>query len=69
MERFLTATTMRNRVMKPLVWLGIALVVAWGVLWLGIKMAVLAVHALLLVGLALIVWGLVQRGQANPPSA
>ena len=35
--------------MKPLVWLGIALVVAWGVLWLGIKLAVFAVHALLLI--------------------
>ena len=52
--------------MKPLVWLGIALVVAWGVLWLGIKMAVFAVHLLLLAGLALIVWGLVQRGHTNP---
>lgn len=55
--------------MKPLVWLGIALVVAWGVLWLGIKMAVFAVHLLLLIGLALIAWGLFARSHANPPSS
>jgi len=54
--------------MKPLVWLGIALVVAWGVLWLGIKLAVFAVHALLLIGVALIGWGLLHRGQADSPS-
>lgn len=54
--------------MKPLVWLGIALIVAWGVLWLGIKMAVFAVHLLLLIGVALIGWGLLHRGHANRPS-
>jgi len=54
--------------MKPLVWLGLALVVAWAVLWLGIKMAVLAVHALLLIGVALIGWGLLQRGHADSAS-
>ena len=51
--------------MKPLVWLGIALVIAWGVLWLGIKMAVFAVHLLLVIGVVLIGWGLLQRSQAN----
>lgn len=51
--------------MKPVVWLGLALVVAWAVLWLGIKMAVFAVHALLLIGVALIGWGLLQRGHAS----
>ncbi|HEY0684415.1 MAG TPA: hypothetical protein VGD45_18915 [Steroidobacter sp.] len=54
--------------MKPLVWLGIGLVVAWAVLWLGIKMAVFAVHLLLLIGVAMIGWGLLQRGRANHPS-
>jgi len=54
--------------MKALVWLGLALVVAWGVLWLGIKMAVFAVHLLLLIGLALIVWGLLHGARANHPS-
>jgi hypothetical protein len=54
--------------MKPLVWLGIALVVAWAVLWLGIKMAVFAVHLLLLIGVVLIGWGLLHRGHADNPS-
>jgi len=47
--------------MKSLVWLGIALIVAWAVLWLGIKLAAFAVHLLLVIGVALIGWGLLQR--------
>jgi hypothetical protein len=47
--------------MKLLLWLGIAMVVAWGVLWLGIKIAVGAIHLLLLLGAALIAWGLVHH--------
>jgi Flp pilus assembly protein TadB len=54
--------------MKPLVWLGIALIIAWGVLWLGIKMAVFAVHLLLLIGVVLIGWGLLHRGHASRSS-
>lgn len=54
--------------MKPLVWLGIGLIVAWAVLWLGIKMAVFAVHLLLLLGVALIGWGLLRPDHANHPS-
>ncbi|HEU4486695.1 MAG TPA: hypothetical protein VFR96_14505 [Povalibacter sp.] len=46
--------------MKILFWVGIAMVVAWAILWLGIKMAIGAVHALLVLGLIAIVWGLVQ---------
>lgn len=53
--------------MKPLVWLG-AMIVAWAVLWLGIKLAVFAVHALLLIGLVLIGWGLVHGRHADTPS-
>lgn len=49
--------------MKVLVWIGIAMVICWGLLWLGIKIAVGAVHLLLLLGLVLIGWGLLQRGQ------
>jgi Flp pilus assembly protein TadB len=52
--------------MKALVWIGIAMVICWGVLWLGIKMAVAAVHLLLLLGLVLIVWGLV-HGRSSAP--
>lgn len=49
--------------MKFLVWIGIAMVICWGLLWLGIKIAIGAVHLLLLLGLVLIGWGLLHRGQ------
>ena len=48
--------------MKFLVWIGIAMIVCWGVLWLGIKMAIGAVHLLLLLGVVLIVWGMLHTG-------
>ena len=47
--------------MKFLVWIGAAMVVCWGILWLGIKIAMGAVHLLLVLGAVLIIWGLVQR--------
>jgi hypothetical protein len=46
--------------MKFLFWLGVAMVLGWGLLWLGIKIAVGAVHLLLLLGLVLIGWGLLK---------
>lgn len=46
---------------NALTWLGVALVVCWAVLWLSVKIAVVAVHLLLLLGLALVVWGLMRR--------
>jgi Flp pilus assembly protein TadB len=49
--------------MKILFWVGIAMVVAWAILWLGIKMAIGAVHVLLVLGLIAIVWGLIQGRQ------
>lgn len=54
--------------MKPLVWLGIGMIVAWAVLWLGIKIALFAVHALLLIGVVLIGWGLLHQSHADNPS-
>jgi hypothetical protein len=57
---------MAGNSMKILVWLGIALVVCWGVLWLGIKIAVGAIHLLLLLGAALIVWGFIQGRKSAP---
>jgi hypothetical protein len=51
--------------MKLLVWIGIAMMVCWGVLWFGIKLAVGAIHLLLVLGLALIGWGLLQRYRAS----
>jgi hypothetical protein len=52
--------------MKFLVWIGVAMVVCWGILWLGIKMAVGAVHLLLVLGAVLIVWGLL-KGRSSTP--
>jgi hypothetical protein len=52
--------------MKVLVWLGIAMLVAWGILWLGIKMAVGAVHLLLVLGLVAIAWGLLHPRGSEP---
>ena len=48
--------------MQALVWLGIALVIFWAVLWLGLKIATGFIHLLFLVGLVLVVWGLIKRG-------
>ena len=48
--------------MKVLFWIGVAMVVCWGLLWLGIKIAVGAVHLLLILGIALIGWALLRRG-------
>jgi hypothetical protein len=51
--------------MKFLVWIGIAMVLCWGLLWLGVKIAVGAVHLLLLLGVVLIGWGLLHRSQGT----
>jgi hypothetical protein len=47
--------------MKLLMWLGVALIAAWIVLWLGIKIAAVAVHLVLLVGVGFILWALLRR--------
>ena len=51
--------------MRLLAWLGVAMVLAWGLLWLGIKIAVGAVHLLLLLGVVLIVLGFVRGAGAK----
>lgn len=48
--------------MGGLVILGILLLVAWGVLWLGFNIVSGLVHVLVVVAAALIIWGLVKRG-------
>ena len=50
---------------KFLVWIGVAMIICWGVLWLGIKMAIGAVHLLLLLGVVLIGWGLLHKCTAS----
>jgi hypothetical protein len=56
-----TALIVETR-MQPLVWLGIVLVVLWAILWLGLKLASGMLHLLVVVGLALVIWGLIKRG-------
>jgi len=49
-------------VMQALIGLGVALVVLWAFLWLGLKIAAGAIHILFLLGLVLVIWGLIKRG-------
>jgi hypothetical protein len=51
--------------MKALFWIGIAMVICWGVLWLGIKIAMGAIHLLLILGVVLIAWGLWRGSQRS----
>jgi hypothetical protein len=47
--------------MKALFWIGVALMICWGILWLGVKIAIGAVHALLIVGAVLVGLSLLRR--------
>jgi len=48
--------------MKALVSLGMTLLVLWAVLWLGFKIVSGLVHLIVIVGIALVIWGLLRRG-------
>jgi hypothetical protein len=48
--------------MHPLTILGIVLLVAWALLWLGFKIVSGMVHLIVLVAVALIIWGFLKRG-------
>jgi hypothetical protein len=48
--------------MGPLVSLGVILIVLWAVLWLGFHIAGWIIHLLIIIGIILLVWGLIQRG-------
>jgi uncharacterized membrane protein (DUF485 family) len=48
--------------MSGLVWLGVLLLVAWAVLWLGLNVVGGVVHLLVLAAVVFIVWGFVKRG-------
>jgi hypothetical protein len=47
--------------MKALFWIGLVMVVCWGLLWLGLNIALGAIHLLLILGAILIGWGLLHR--------
>ena len=46
--------------------LGVAVIVLWLVLWLAVKITFAAIHLLLLVGLAMIVFGFLKSKRAGP---
>ena len=48
--------------MKPLVGLGVLLVIVWAVLWLGLKIASGMIHLIVIIGIAFVIWGLLKRG-------
>lgn len=48
--------------MHPFVWLGVVLLVLWGVLWLGLKIVSGMVHLLVIAAVVFIVWGFVKKG-------
>lgn len=48
--------------MHVLVWIGIVLLVLWGVLWLGFNIVSGLVHLLVLVAVVMIAWGLLKKG-------
>jgi Flp pilus assembly protein TadB len=48
---------------RPLVMIGIGVIVLWAVLWLVFRVVAFFVHILVVVGLLLILWGLLQRGR------
>jgi hypothetical protein len=54
--------TTRSLEGQIMLWLGIALVVAWAFLWVGLKIATGLIHLVVIVGLALIIWGYIKRG-------
>jgi hypothetical protein len=46
--------------------IGAVLIVIWLVLWLFVKITFAAIHLLLLIGLALLVFGLIKRETSGP---
>jgi Flp pilus assembly protein TadB len=46
--------------------IGVALIVLWLVLWLFVKITFAAIHLLLLIGLAMLVFGLIRRETSGP---
>jgi len=46
----------------PFVWLGVALLVLWAVLWLGFKIVSGVVHLIVIAAVVFLIWGLVKKG-------
>lgn len=48
--------------MHPMVWLGVVLLILWGLAWLVFKVVSGLVHLLLILAVIFVIWGLVKRG-------
>jgi hypothetical protein len=46
--------------------IGVFLIVAWLVLWLFVKITFAAIHLLVLIGVALLLFGFLKRGGSSP---
>ena len=44
------------------IWIGAVLLALWAVVWIGFKIVSGLIHLLLVVGVAILAWGLVQKG-------
>jgi Flp pilus assembly protein TadB len=53
-----------ENIMGLLKGLGVFLIIAWLVLWLAVKITFAAIHLLLLIGLALLVYGFINKSKA-----
>ncbi|HKQ82370.1 MAG TPA: DUF5670 family protein [Steroidobacteraceae bacterium] len=51
--------------MNGLTWIGVLLLVAWAVLWLGLKLVSGAIHLLLVLALAAFVWATISSARAR----
>jgi Flp pilus assembly protein TadB len=52
--------------MRVLRAIGVFLIVAWLVLWLFVKITFAAIHLLVLVGVAMLLFGFLKRGSSSP---
>lgn len=50
--------------MNGLVWLGVALLALWALLWLVFHVVSGFIHIIVLIAAVMIVWGLMKRGAA-----
>ena len=54
--------------MRILGWLGVILIIAWLVLWLGLKLTFAAIHVIVVVGVLLLIVGLIGGRSARSGS-
>jgi hypothetical protein len=52
----------QGTLVNPWIILGIVLFVAWAVLWLMFRIATGLIHLLVIIAIAMFIWGLVKRG-------